>query len=84
MLPIAAFALASAGAVSTNATKVAKAAAPPMIGYIHTALEACKSVNVNCDLNGNAVCESAGQTVFRKDSGLETCNTQLRRTVINP
>ncbi|MBY0487800.1 MAG: hypothetical protein K2P85_11525 [Flavobacteriaceae bacterium] len=83
LLPLVAFSLASAAAVSTSEAKVSKTAKPIITGYIHSPLpSSCKAVAVDCDVIGNAFCMSGTSQVFDKESET-TCTTPLLRTV-NP
>jgi hypothetical protein len=79
MLPVAAFPLASAGAVTTTEARETTAKAPIMTGYIHNpTLSDCDPVQVDCTISGGHVCQSGSWTVFDKDTPV-TCNKQLRR-----
>lgn len=83
VLPVVAFSLASAAAVTTSTAKVSQTAKPIINGYIHSPLpSSCKLVTVDCDVTGNAFCMSGTSQVFDKDSET-TCSTPLLRTV-NP
>lgn len=77
VLPVAAFALASAGAVSTNTSNVSKTAVL-ITAYIHNpAVDDCQEVTVNCAPSGSSACLSGSFTAF---GGSKTsCNQQLRR-----
>jgi len=83
VLPMVAFSLASAAAVTTCTAKESQTATAIINGYIHSPLpSSCKLVNVDCDVTGNAFCMSGSSQVFDKDSET-TCSTPLFRTV-NP
>ncbi|SHL43297.1 DUF6520 family protein [Flavobacterium chilense] len=84
VLPIAAFALASAGAVSTNVSKESKTDTVLISGYIHTPQpNSCKEVQVDCNPSGSATCMynngSSSFQVYRKASDTAPCNLQLFR-----
>ena len=66
-LPLAAFVLASAGAISTNASDESKVTAPPMIGFIHDPLaSSCREVNVTCNTSIGPDCTyTQGSTVWQ-------------------
>jgi hypothetical protein len=75
VLPIAAFALASAGAVSTNDSEVSKADVF-LTAYIHNpAIDDCKPVSVNCAPGEGPSCLSG---TFNAYGGSRTsCNQVL-------
>jgi hypothetical protein len=78
VLPIAAFALASAGAVSTNTSEVSKADVL-IPAFIHNPpVDNCQAVpDVNCSPGSGFACLSGGFTAY---GGSETsCNQQLHR-----
>lgn len=78
VLPIAAFALASAGAVSTNTSEVSKADVL-IPAFIHNpAANDCQPVpNVDCAPGSGPACLSGGFTAY---GGTKTsCNQQLHR-----
>lgn len=78
MLPIAAFALASAGAVSTNTSEVSKADVL-IPAFIHNpSVNDCQEVpDVNCSPGSGPACLSGGYTAY---GGSKTsCNQQLHR-----
>lgn len=78
-LPLAAFALASAGAVSTT-NSVDGRTAVLMQGYIHNPAEDdCDPVQVECAISGGALCESGVFQVFDKNTEGD-CTVPLRRT----
>ena len=78
VLPVAAFALASAGAVSTNTAKVSKADVL-ITAYIHNpAEENCEAVQVNCSPGAGPACVSAGFTAYGKESQ-NSCTLTLHR-----
>jgi hypothetical protein len=71
LLPVAAFALASAGAVGTNEANISKAAKPPITAFIHDPLQSsCRSVTVSCNTVSGPTCTyvqgANSWTVFRK------------------
>ncbi|MBP4142057.1 hypothetical protein J3S90_09600 [Flavobacterium sp. P4023] len=79
MLPIAAFMLASAAAVTTNDVNESKADVVTMTGYIHAPLpSSCQSVEVECDENGSVLCTIGASQVFDLDTGT-TCAKPLYR-----
>ena len=81
LLPVVAFSLASAAAVTTSEAKVSKTTKPIITGYIHSPLpSSCKPVTVNCDVSGNVLCMNGSFQVFDKESET-TCTTPLWRTV---
>jgi hypothetical protein len=79
-LPVAAFALASAGALSTSSTS-SSSVKPPIIGYVHaTSSSSCDSRNVNCSSNPGATCMSADATplpVWKYNALGTACDQQL-------
>jgi hypothetical protein len=78
VLPIAAFALASAGAVSTSTSDVSKTDVL-ITAYIHNPpVDNCQEVkNVDCSPGAGPACLSGGFTAY---GGSETsCNQQLHR-----
>lgn len=82
VLPVAAFALASAGAVSTSDSSLSKTAKPPITAYIHDPLdESCKPVNVNCNTIQGVTCtytlSGNTWTAFRKASDQTPCTLPL-------
>jgi len=78
VLPVAAFALASAGAVSTNTSDESKADVI-MTAYIHDpAINSCKPVQVDCSAGGGPTCLSGSFTAFGQDAP-NSCNGQLHR-----
>lgn len=84
VLPIAAFVLASAGAVSTNVSKESKADTVLITGYIHDPLpNSCKEVQVDCNVTSGPTCMYnngvSNFQVFRKPSAAAPCNLQLFR-----
>lgn len=77
VLPVAAFALASAGAVSTNTSNVSKTAVL-ITAYIHNPAEDdCKEVQVNCAPGGGPACLSGSFTAYGGNK--QSCIQQLRR-----
>ncbi|RUT71535.1 hypothetical protein D0817_06570 [Flavobacterium cupreum] len=84
VLPIAAFALASAGAVSTNVSKESKTDTVLISGYIHNPQpNSCQEVQVDCTPTNGATCMynngSSNFQVYRKASAAAPCNLQLFR-----
>ncbi|MBW4360551.1 DUF6520 family protein [Flavobacterium taihuense] len=77
VLPVAAFALASAGAVSTNTSDVSKTDVL-IPAYIHNLpVDKCQEVQVNCASGGGPACLYGSFTAY---GGNETsCNEQLHR-----
>jgi hypothetical protein len=78
-LPLAAFALASAGAISTNESSKSKTASP-MTAYIHNpAVNSCQDVTVDCDPGSGPTCLSLSSfEAFSKDDE-GNCVIQLHR-----
>ncbi|WP_264564388.1 DUF6520 family protein [Flavobacterium sp. N3904] len=78
VLPMAAFALASAGAVSTNTSNVSKAdVLIPAFIHSPTANDCLKVPDVNCSPGAGPACLSSGVTAY---GGSQTsCNQQLHR-----
>ncbi|MCD0472525.1 DUF6520 family protein [Flavobacterium sp. JAS] len=78
VLPVAAFVLASAGAVSTNTAKESKADVL-ITAYIHNpAVDDCQAVQVNCSPGAGPTCLSSSFTAFGKESA-DSCTMQLHR-----
>lgn len=82
VLPVAAFALASAGAISTSESTISKTAKPPITAYIHDPLEeSCKAVNVNCNTVQGPTCtytlSGNTWTAFRRISAQTPCTLPL-------
>jgi hypothetical protein len=79
VLPVAAFALASAGAISTNTAKESKADVY-YLGYIHNPTkDDCEDVDVNCSPGGGPACLStSGFTAFDMNAAGK-CINQLHR-----
>jgi len=78
VLPVAAFALASAGAISTDTAKLSKA---DLIvnAYIHNPLnEECEQVDVRCDEGDGPTCQSGSFTAYGKESP-DSCTMTLHR-----
>lgn len=79
VLPVAAFALASAGAVSTNTAKESKVNLA-VDAYIHNPSEDdCEKVDVDCNLGGGPACLSGSFTAYGKASETSPCVEQLHR-----
>lgn len=65
MLPIAAFALASAAAVTTDTSRESKAKAAPMTAYIHNPnITSCLEVKVDCESGIGLECVSGAWEAF--------------------
>ncbi len=82
MLPLAAFVLASAAAVSTDESHKSKAEETlVMDGYIHNpTIDDCLEVkNVACELGDGAPCLQSSFTVYGFDE-ISGCNLTLKRT----
>jgi hypothetical protein len=78
VLPVAAFVLASAGAVSTNTAKESKADVL-ITAYIHNpAVDDCQAVQVNCSPGAGPTCLSGSFTAYGKESP-DSCTLQLHR-----
>ena len=77
MLPVAAFFLASAAAVTTDKSHESKATLS-MQGFIHNPTSSdCEPVNVECEPGTGDPCEVGVWTVYG-DSGIG-CSLQLKR-----
>jgi hypothetical protein len=77
VLPVAAFALASAGAVSTNTAKESKADVL-ITAYIHNPAEDdCQEVQVNCSPGAGPACLSGSFTAYAGNK--QSCIGQLHR-----
>ena len=69
ILPVAAFMLASAGAVSTNKADDGNSSKLVMTGYLHKPSIPCDAIEVNCQVQNNGqACEAGGQNVYRLTS----------------
>lgn len=67
VLPIAAFVLASAGAVATDRSSVSKADDVLITGYIHqTTPTSCDAVQVDCNPDSGQPCMFNSSSVWRK------------------
>jgi uncharacterized membrane protein len=78
VLPVAAFALASAGAVSTNTSDESKADVL-IPAYIHDpAINSCKEVQVDCSPGAGPTCLSGSFTAYAKEAP-NSCTMQLHR-----
>lgn len=76
-LPVAAFALASAGAVSTNESSKSKTDTL-ITAYIHNpSVNDCAPVNVECSTGNGPACLSSGLTAYGKNNA--GCFVQLHR-----
>jgi hypothetical protein len=81
MFPMVAFALASAGAVSTNVAKDKVTAKPVITGFIRnsSSITDCSSRSVDCStVNTGFVCMSGAQQAWLKN-GLDQCIVDLYR-----
>lgn len=77
VLPVAAFALASAGAVSTNTAKESKANLS-IQAYIHNpSVDDCDPVTVECTPGNGPTCLSGTFTAYGESP--EGCTEQLKR-----
>lgn len=75
-LPLAAFALASAGAIGTNESSKSKTALP-IVAYIHNpSVNDCEEVEVDCSPGAGPACLSSGFTAYAKNSQGK-CTSQL-------
>ncbi|MNY11292.1 hypothetical protein D3C86_1443150 [compost metagenome] len=78
VLPVAAFALASAGAVGTNTSDESKADVL-ISAYIHNPAEDdCQEVQVNCAGGNGPACLSGSFTAYGKESE-SSCTLTLHR-----
>jgi hypothetical protein len=82
ILPVVAFTMASAGAISTNQTKVAESKSPTaIIGFIQNPTAAnCLQVSVDCTLeNTGQNCMSSEATPRRvwQKNGANACSVNL-------
>jgi hypothetical protein len=78
-LPLAAFALASAGAASTADAEKSKTSAV-IQAYIHNPAEDdCEPVTVNCEPGNGQLCTSGSFEAYGKINENSDCNVQLRR-----
>lgn len=86
ILPVAAFVLASAGAISTNAKTESKTAAPLINGWIQNPnANSCEArTNLDCSTtNSGSVCMSSDATpkqVFLKNAAGQ-CSSNLYRVI---
>lgn len=82
LLPVAAFALASAGAVTTNSSNAVKAKTGLIQGYIHSpTLNDCKP-SIQCKEAGGPVCQSGittGPQVYGMTAAPNDCWVTLFR-----
>jgi hypothetical protein len=79
VLPVAAFALASAGAVSTNTAKVSKTNLS-IQAYIHNpSVDDCEEVTVECSPGNGPACLSGSFTAYGKASETSPCVERLQR-----
>lgn len=82
VLPVAAFALASAGAISTNTAKESKAnVAVAVDAYIHNPTEEnCEKVlDTDCSPGGGPTCLSGPGNIAFGMNAEGSCNVQLHR-----
>ncbi|WP_432670494.1 hypothetical protein [Flavobacterium sp. SM2513] len=78
MLPLAAFTLASAAAVSTDVSHKSKTAAARMTAYIHNpTINDCYEVQVECEPGVGESCLIGSWTAYGPDGF--GCNLQLKR-----
>lgn len=80
LMPVAAFVLASAGAVGTNASLSQKSSTALIPGYIHSANPCDPSIQ--CNNSGSFVCQTnitSGPQVFGKDAVGPGCAVTLWR-----
>lgn len=90
MLPVAAFILASAGAVGTNVARTTATKLPPITAFIHDPVESsCKSVTVNCNSVSGLTCtyslSGTTWTAFRKATPTATaCALPLYMDRVQP
>lgn len=77
--PMIGFALASAGAVSTNTAKISRTALPPQTAYIHTLADPCEPVQVECNRSNGPTCTYGinEDVAWDKDSPDAPCNVPL-------
>lgn len=77
--PMIGFALASAGAVSTNTAKISRTALPPQTAYIHTLADPCEPVQVECNRSNGPTCTYGinEDVAWDKDSENAPCNVPL-------
>lgn len=79
MLPVVAFTLASAAAVTTTSSHKSKAVTTTMQGYIHNpTINDCEPVTVECEPGIGEACLASGWTVYGFDTPV-TCNLDLKR-----
>lgn len=80
MLPLAAFALASAAAVNTDHSKDSAVESTTMWAYVHVPnIGDCLSVEVECEPGIGLPCKDAfGRDAFGEDTP-STCNLDLKR-----
>lgn len=80
MLPMVAFALASAGAVSTNVEKTNVSGNRVITGYVqNSSVTDCSARSVDCStVNTGFACMSSGQQVWLKNN-LSQCIVDLYR-----
>jgi hypothetical protein len=80
LMPVAAFVLASAGAVGTNASHSQKSSTALLPGFIHSA-NPCEP-SIKCQDSGTFVCQTnitTGPQVFGKDAVGPGCSVTLWR-----
>lgn len=78
MLPIAAFTLASAAAVTTDTSRVSQTKATSMTAYIHNPfISSCKEVDVTCEFGDGLECLSGGWEAFGGNPVV--CGDKLQR-----
>lgn len=77
-LPVAAFALASAGAVSTTDAGISKTATLVPAYIYNDITEECEDADVQCEPGTGQLCLSSGVEAFGKNEAGD-CVVQLRR-----
>lgn len=80
LMPVAAFMLASAGAVSTNASHSVKSSTALVPGFIHTS-NPCEP-SIQCKDSGTFVCQTnitSGPQVYGKNASGQGCAVTLWR-----
>ncbi|GGB64482.1 hypothetical protein GCM10007424_00460 [Flavobacterium suaedae] len=83
ILPVAAFMLASAGAVGTKAVEDSKEGTLNITGYVHQTSNPCFEVSVNCQtMNNGQICKALTpeQNVYRL-TGTNQCAELLWKVI---
>lgn len=75
-LPVAAFMLASAGAVSTTSSTTASTASATQQGFKRIAPFNCQPVKM-CNNESDVICKDGGQQLFGKSSPVSDCTLVL-------